>query len=120
MRPSSFQNNRLEDALTPEQLRQDNQYFKHTDGISENNHDKGFHSAFLDIATGYVYLSRFSDGSPAPLHLLDGLPNELVLQRNAKGSVTAVKQTVIAGFLYHDRFYTREQAAQLLDNPDYI
>jgi hypothetical protein len=120
MRPSSFQNNRLEDVLTPEQLRQDNQYFKHTDGISDNNRDKGFRSAFLDMATGCIYLSRFGDGSLAPLHLLDGLPDELVLQRNAEGCVIAVKQTVIAGFLYHDRFYTREQAAQLRENLDHI
>ena len=45
------------------------------------------------------------------MHLLDGLPEEWVAQRNAAGRVTAIKQTVIAGFVRGDFFYTREQAA---------
>lgn len=100
--------------MTLETLRQENHCYCHTGGISQNNCHAGFQSAFLDRATGHVYLSRFTNGNPAPVHLLDGLPEELVLRRSAEGRITAVKETVIAGFLYAEHFYTREQAARFL------
>ena len=101
-------------ALTLEILCRENECYCHTGGVSQNNGCAGFQSAFLDRATGYVYLSRFANGNPAPIHLLDGLPEELVLQRSTEGRILAVKETVIAGFLYAEQFYTREQAARLL------
>jgi hypothetical protein len=100
--------------MTLETLRQENLCYCHTGGISQNNCHAGFQSAFLDCATGRVYLSRFANGKPAPVHLLDGLPEELVLQRSAEGRITTVKETVVAGFLYDEHFYTREQAARFL------
>ena len=45
------------------------------------------------------------------MHLLDGLPEEWVVQRDTTGRVSAIKDTVIAGFLRNGLFYTREQAA---------
>jgi hypothetical protein len=33
------------------------------------------------------------------------------VERDSSGRVMAVKSSVIAGFIYHGRFYTREQAA---------
>ncbi len=104
-------------AFTPETLRQENEYFCHTAGVSQNNRRCGFQSAFLDRASGQVYLSRFADGNPAPIHLLDGLPEELVLQRNTAGRIVAVKDSVVAGFLYAEHFYTRDQAARVLADP---
>ena len=100
--------------MTPQTLHRENQTYQHSGGVSPNNRDAGFHSAFRDNATGRVYLSRFGDGRPAPLHLLDGLPDELIERRDAGGRVVAAKQTVIAGFLRADRFYTRRQAARVL------
>jgi hypothetical protein len=100
--------------LTYEKLRAENQHFWNTGGVSQNNRDQGFHPAFLDTVTGQVYLSRFANGNPAPIHLLDGLPDDLVMHRSAEGRVTAVKHTLVSGFLRAERFYTREQAAQLL------
>lgn len=50
------------------------------------------------------------DGSP-PFHLLEGLPNELVLTRCPNGGVATVKAAVVSGFVRHGRFYTREEAA---------
>lgn len=64
------------------------------------------------METGAVYRSRFADGSSAPFHVLDGLPDKLVLSRNACGEVSAVKSTVIAGFEREDSFFTREQASR--------
>ena len=100
--------------MTPEVLQQDNRRFANTGGVSPNNRSKGFRSAFQDRTTGRIYLSCFANGQPAPIHLLDGLPDDLVVLRDPTGRTVAVKQTVIAGFLCAGRFYTRQQAADLL------
>jgi hypothetical protein len=62
-----------------------------------------------------VYLSRFADGRVAPVHLLDGLPAEVVVSRYPSGRVAAVSASVVAGFVRGGQFYTREQAANLSD-----
>ncbi len=49
-----------------------------TGGVSRGNASLGFRPAFLDSATFAVYPSRFANGSPAPFHLLDGLPDEII------------------------------------------
>lgn len=98
--------------MKPETLLLENQLFENTDRVSTHNFEHGFSPAFQDSATGHVYLSRYTDGQPAPFHLLDGLPNELVTARDAEGRIIAVKQTIIAGFVLAERFYTREEAEQ--------
>jgi hypothetical protein len=100
--------------LTPAQLRLQTLAFRGRGGISQENRSQGFLPAFLDTDTGAVYLARFADGRQAPMHVLDGLPDELVLSRRESGAVAAVKASVVAGFLYHDRFFTREQATQAM------
>ena len=100
--------------MTPEILQRENRDFQNTGGVSHHNRNQGFRSAFLDSATGRVYLSRFADGAPAPIHMLDGLPDEVVSLRNCEGRVVTVKHTVIAGFLFAEQFYTREQVAEIL------
>jgi hypothetical protein len=70
--------------------------------------------AFLDRETGKVYISRTVDGRPAPVHLLDGLPEEVVVRRSSSGAVSAIKSSVVVGFIREDRFYTREQTACVL------
>jgi hypothetical protein len=79
-------------------------------GVSADNRGAGFRPAFRDSRTGLVYLSQFPDGSPAPVHLLDGLPPELVVQRTAAGRVAAVRNSVVAGFVRDGRFLTRDEA----------
>lgn len=98
----------------PRQLREENARFRHGGGVSRNNRQHGFLPAFLDRASGRVYRACFANGAPAPLHLLDGLPDELVIDRDARGRVVAVSPSVEAGFLRGDRFYSRQQAASLL------
>ena len=61
--------------------------YRGTGGVSENNRSLGFQPAFIDRETGTVHWSRFPDGRLAPCHLLDGLPAELVLARDAKPHV---------------------------------
>lgn len=74
----------------------------------------GFRPAFLDIATFSIHLSRHADGLPAPIHVLEGLPDEAVVARRifATRQVVAVKPTVIAGFERNGFFYTAASVAR--------
>ena len=100
--------------LTGTQLQLQNQRFDGTGGRSEENRPAGFRPAFMDVDTLTVYESRFADGRPAPVHVLDGLPEELVVARSSSGRIAAVKASVIAGFVRAARFYSREEAARCI------
>lgn len=93
-------------------LKQENVAHAGTGGRSQCNAGLGFHPAFLDTATFAIYLSRFADGRPAPFHMLDGLPDEVVLVRSTSGHVVAAKGTLISGFERNGFFYTRTAAAR--------
>jgi hypothetical protein len=97
--------------LTAEIIRKQNLAFVGTGGVSEQNRSSGFKPAFYDVVTGRAELSRFADGRPAPMHILEGLPDLWVVKRDALGRASALKDTVIAGFICGGFFYTREQAA---------
>lgn len=102
----------MKQLLTRETLRQENLAFVGTGGVSEANRSRGFLPAFYDVATGRAEIARFADGRPAPMHLLDGLPDAWVEARDAAGRVRAIKSSVISGFIRGAYFYTRDQAAQ--------
>lgn len=93
-------------------LRQENVHFQGRGGRSEENRSAGFRPAFLDAETLTIHESRFGDGHPAPIHVLDGLPEALILTRSPTGRVIAVKGTVVAGFVRDGRFYSRADAAR--------
>jgi hypothetical protein len=95
-------------------LREGHRRSQSTGGTSQANQTLGFMPAFRDGSTGLVYLSRYSDGRIAPMHLLDGLPAQLVVQRTTSGRVAAVSSSVTAGFVRAGQFYTRAQAANAL------
>ncbi len=101
-------------SLTRKALEDENRRYTGRGGISEENRGLGFLPAYRDSATGSIHLSRFADGRRAPIHLLDGLPEKLVLRREASGKVIALKGSVSAGFVREGRFYTREQAAMAM------
>lgn len=48
------------------------------------------------------------------MHVLEGLPEALVISRDANGRVAAVRESVEAGFECAGHFYTREQAAAVV------
>jgi hypothetical protein len=102
------------EPVTTAVLHRQNTVFRGSGGVSPENQGCGFVPAFLDQETGSVYPARFADGRPAPMHLLDGLPDEVVVSRRACGHIQALKPSVIAGFLRRERFFTREQAARAL------
>ncbi|QIK39267.1 hypothetical protein GWK36_13910 [Caldichromatium japonicum] len=98
--------------LSVEILREENQRYAASLGISQNNACLGFRPAYLNQKSGEWVLSRFRDGTPAPIHILDGLPDAWVRARDALGHVIAVDASVISGFVRDGRFYTREEAAR--------
>lgn len=102
-------------AYTPRHLHRENARFGGGGGVSRHNRAHGFLPAFLDHVSGRVYRACFANGSPAPMHLLDGLPDEVVIRRDTRGRVVAVRAGIEAGFLHGARFYSRQQAAALLD-----
>ena len=105
----------MECAMTQDVLKVENQLFWGTGGRSEENRSCGFLPAFMYTQTRVVYPSRFADGRPAPFHLLDGLPDEVVMVRHGSGRVASVKPSVVSGFLSNGRFFTRDEAAQEID-----
>ena len=102
----------MKQILNEALLRHENANHAGTGGRSQENGSLGFRPAFYDFATQKIYLSRFPDGRLAPCHLLDGLPDEIVVDRAASGRVTSVKATVISGFVRNGYFYTRTAAAK--------
>ncbi len=101
----------VQGILSEQLLDRQNKHFDGTGGVSANNREMGFVPAFQDMESGVSVVSRFADGRPAPVHVLDGLPEEWITARDAEGCVVSVRNTVIAGFISNDRFYTREEAA---------
>lgn len=100
--------------LTRNRMRRENLAFAGTGGVSPVSRKRRFEPAFRDDATGRVELSRYANGIPAPMHLLDGLPVEWILESDPQGRAVALKPTIVAGFVRDGEFYTREQAASLL------
>lgn len=92
----------------------ENERFQGHGGTSAETAGHGFRPGFLDTDTATIYPSRFADGRPAPLHLLDGLPEALVAERDANGRVARLHGSVVSGFVRGDTFYTRAEAARLL------
>jgi hypothetical protein len=67
---------------------------------------QGFEPAFLDTGTLAIYRSRHGDGRGASIHLLDGLPDEVVWSRGPDGRVRVPKPTLVAGYVRGGFFYT--------------
>ncbi|MBK1716679.1 hypothetical protein [Thiocystis violacea] len=97
-------------VLTEMTLREENALYAKTHGVSQNNGSLGFRPGYLNRHSGEWTLSRFGDGSLAPVHVLDGLPESWINGRDADGHVTEVSAEVVSGFVRDGLFYTREEA----------
>jgi len=104
----------MDAVLNDAGLARQNELFSGTGGRSQENRSSGFRPAFMDVDTCAVYDSCFANGMRAPIHLLDGLPDEIVVARDESGRVHAVKPCVVAGFVREGRFFTREEAGRLV------
>ena len=78
----------MRDTATKSALALESANYRGTRGVSEDNRGADFQPAFVDRQSGAVHLSRFPDGRRAPCHLLDGLPDELVIARDERGRVS--------------------------------
>lgn len=92
-------------------LEQDNSRYRGTGGVSSGNRSAGYLPAFRDDSTGRVYLSRFSNGRLAPIHLLDGLPDALVKRPLCSTQTDTPCPAVTAGFVHGGEFFTRNEVA---------
>ncbi len=83
--------------------------------MSTPNLPPRFAPAFRDTLTGEVFPSVYASGEPAPIHLLDSLP-ELYITCRGPGQETdfLVSERIEAGFLRDGRFYTRSELSALM------
>jgi hypothetical protein len=101
---------RFRGVLTQMSLRDENVLYANTRGLSQNNRSYGFLPGYLNRANGECVLSRFQDGRPAPVHVLDGLPQSWIVSRDVNGHVTQAHPEVVSGFIRDGVFYTRDEA----------
>ena len=101
-------------------LAQQNTAYGASRGVSANNRCFGFQPAFRNADTGCVYPSRFADGRLAPIHMIDGLPDDLVVARSLTGRITSVKESVQAGFTLNGAFFDRDEAARYSRDREYL
>jgi len=100
-------------TLTLDDLIHQNQAYEGTGGTSQGNHGQGFSPAYMDAETGKIVASTFTDGRPAPIHLLCGLPEEWVLGHTSSSEAPRLKASIVVGFVRGDQFYTRAEAAKV-------
>jgi len=107
--------------LTQYVLERETEAFRGSGGISQENRGFGFVPAFFDAHSSTVYPSRFADGRPAPFHLIDGLPDEAVAERDAAGRAILLRNSIVSGFVRNGCFYTgkkpRPAPARATDRP---
>jgi hypothetical protein len=102
--------------MTNQVLENENRAYTNTGGRSQEIDSVQFLPAFYDQQTAQIFPSCFANGQLAPIHILDGLPDACVLERDARGKVLKVKASVISGFVKCKQFYTRAQAVVLLQS----
>lgn len=100
--------------ITSQVLTKQNQRFHGLGGVSRKNHAHGFKPAFCDMSTGNLYFSMYANGELAPIHLLDSLPEKLLAKCSESGKFRSTVETVVAGFVSEDQFFTREEAAMVI------
>jgi len=102
----------MKDVMNRRRLEGENTLHLGTGGRSEENAHAAFRPAFFDYASQKLYLSCFANGCAAPLHLLEGLPEEVIVDRAPCGRVIAARASLVAGFERNGCFYTRKAAAR--------
>lgn len=104
----------MEQCMTQERLELETELYEDSGATSTHCRPFGFRPAFYDTDSRTIHLSRFADGRLAPIHLLDGLPDNVVISRDATGRIEAVLETIVSGFEMYGRFYTRDEVSSML------
>lgn len=104
----------MEQGMTQERLELETELYEDSGATSTHCRPFGFRPAFYDTQTRTLLLSRFADGRLAPIHLLDGLPERVVVSRDVTGRIDAVVESIVAGFEMYGRFYTRDEVSSML------
>lgn len=104
----------MKSVMTREKLHNQARMFVGRGGVSEENRGFGFCPGFLNKESGEFVTCCNADGGPATVHVFDGLPAAWVALRDADGRAIAVKACIVAGFVRDGYFFTRDQAAQLV------
>lgn len=66
----------------------------------------GFMPAFKNLKDQKIHLSIDRNGELSVMHLLDGLPECWIKEKDEKGVAQTLKSEIIAGFMRHSEFYT--------------
>ena len=96
-------------------LKRENAIFAGTGGVSQHACKARFLPAFKDVDSGRVELARKPDGRCATSHIISGLPPEWARERDDDGRISAIRAGIVAGFVRDDVFYTREEAAVIVE-----
>lgn len=86
-------------------LEQQGTYYKFNGAIFSDA-SFGFLPAFKNIKDQQIHLSTDSFGKISVMHLLDGLPDCWVLEKDAQGKALTLRAEIIAGFMRNNEFYT--------------
>ncbi len=105
-------------CLSDAELADENRRFARSGGVSENNRDAGFVPAYRDGDSGRVVLSKTADGSIATVHTLEGLPDEWIATHDETGRAASLKSGIVSGFYRNGEFFTREEAAAEVQQPN--
>lgn len=98
--------------IQSKRLEVENERYANTGGISQNNASMRFIPAFKNSLTGEVALSRYANGTTAPFHLMEGLPETWLIK---KAKCTDLKAYIISGFVRFGKFFDRQEAADFLE-----
>jgi len=72
----------------------------------------GFMPAFKNIKNQQVHLSTDFGGQLSVMHILDGLPESWIDEKDEKGRALTLKSEIIAGFMRNADFYTLSEIIQ--------
>jgi len=72
----------------------------------------GLMPAFKNIKTEQIHLSTDMHGQLSVMHILDGLPDYWVKEKDEKGRAITLKSEIIAGFMRNADFYTLSEIIQ--------
>lgn len=72
----------------------------------------GFMPAFKNIKNQEVHLSTDVDGELSVMHILDGLPESWIEEKDEQGKALTLKSEIIAGFMRNADFYTLNEIIQ--------